>query len=172
LLADRARLRAIADKFGISRDALWRHWKAISTDRRNFLRMGRQLSVDALRAATAEEKVSTIDHLRIVRAGLHRLFQHAVELSDHTGGASLAQALDKNIMHGAQLVGEWQPGPSIQNNVAIFNIPGVASAVAGIARVLGPYPEARQAVIAYLRGQDAVSSGLPAVEVLDVAAAD
>jgi hypothetical protein len=169
LLADRSKLRAVAEKFNVSRDALWRHWQGVGTDRRNYLRMGRELSVDALRAATAEEKISTIDHLRIVRAGLHQLFKHAVDLSDHTGGASLAQALDRNIMHGAQIAGEWQPGPNVQNNVAIFNIPGMPTMIAGIARVLAPYPEARGAVIAYLRGKD---EGVPALEVTNVAAAD
>ena len=169
LLADRAKLKAVAAKFGLKHDALRRHWDAISADRKNYLRVGRQLSQDALAAATAEEKVSTIDHLRIVRAGLHKLFQHAVEVNDHGGGASLAAALDRNIMHGAQLAGEWQPGPSVQNNVAVFNIPGVASTVAGIARVLGPFPEARRAVMEFLKDRNGAAA-LPAPEVIDVPA--
>jgi len=135
LLADRARLKAITAQFGLKHDALRRHWDAVSADRKNYLCVGRQLSRDALAAATAEEKVSALDHLRIVRAGLHKLFQHAVEVNDHGGAASLAAALDRNIMHGAQLAGEWQPGPIVQNNVAIFDVPGVASTLTGIARI-------------------------------------
>ena len=65
LLADRAKLKAVAAKFGLKHDALRRHWEGVSTDRKNYLRVGRQLSQEALAAATAEEKVSTIDHLRI-----------------------------------------------------------------------------------------------------------
>ena len=137
LLADRARLKAITAQFGLKHDALRRHWDAVSADRKNYLCVGRQLSRDALAAATAEEKVSALDHLRIVRAGLHKLFQHAVEVNDHGGAASLAAALDRNIMHGAQLAGEWQPGPIVQNNVAIFDVPGVASTLTGIARKIG-----------------------------------
>ena len=169
LLADRAKLKAVAAKFGLKHDALRRHWEGIGTDRKNYLRVGRQLSQDALAAATAEEKVSTIDHLRIVRAGLHKLFQHAVEVNDHGGGASLAAALDRNIMHGAQLVGEWQPSPSVQNNVAILNIPGVASTMAGIARALAPFPEARRAVVEFLKSKNGATA-LPAPEVVDAAA--
>jgi hypothetical protein len=169
LLADRAKLKAVAAKFGLKHDALRRHWEGVGTDRRNYLRVGRQLSQDALAAATAEEKVSTIDHLRIVRAGLHKLFQHAVEVNDHGGGASLAAALDRNIMHGAQLAGEWQPSPSVQNNVAIFNIPGVASTMAGIARALAPFPEARRAVVEFLKSKNDATA-LPAPEVVDAAA--
>ena len=141
----------------------------VGADRKNYLRVGRQLSQDALAAATAEEKVSTIDHLRIVRAGLHKLFQHAVEVNDHGGGASLAAALDRNIMHGAQLAGEWQPSPSVQNNVAIFNIPGVASTMAGITRALAPFPEARRAVVEFLKSKNGATA-LPAPEVVDAAA--
>ena len=170
LLADRARLKAIATQFGLKHDALRRHWDAVSGDRKNYLRVGRQLSRDALAAATAEEKVSALDHLRIVRAGLHKLFQHAVEVNDHGGAASLAAALDRNIMHGAQLAGEWQPGPTVQNNVAIFDVPGVASALTGIARVLAPFPEARRAVMAFLQSRNAHPVALPAPEVLDVPA--
>src|SRR5271167_4206451 len=152
LLADRAKLKAIATKFGLKHDALRRHWDAVSTDRKNYLRIGRQLSQDALVAATAEEKVSTIDHLRIVRAGLHKLFQHAVEINDHNGGASLAAALDKNIMNGAKLSGEWHPCPSsVQNVLTVYNVPGAAEMILGIAKALQPFPEARRAVQEFLR---------------------
>jgi adenylate cyclase len=56
----------------------------------------------------------------------------------------------------------WQPGPAVQNNIAIFNVPGVAATVAGIARVLAPFPEARLAVVEYLRTQPAAP---PMIEV-------
>ena len=71
--------------------------------------------------------------------------------TNHSGDASLAQAIEKKVMRGAHLAGEWQPGPAVQNNIAIFNVPGVAATVAGIARVLAPFPEARIAVVEYLR---------------------
>jgi hypothetical protein len=151
LLADRSRLSVVSQKFEVSYDALRRHWLGLSAERKNYLQRGRQLSKEALAAELAEEKISTIDHLRIVRGGLHRLFCHAVEVNDHSGGASLAQAIEKNVMRGALLAGEWQPGPSGQTNIAIFNIPGVAATVAGIARVLAPFPDARHAVVEYLR---------------------
>jgi hypothetical protein len=115
-----------------------------------------------LAAELAEERVSAIDHLRIVRGGLHKLFCHAVEVNDHAGGASLAQTIEKNVMRGAQLAGEWQPTPAVQNNVAIFNMPGVASTIAGIARVLAPYPEARRALVEYLRSQPAAPAMIEA----------
>lgn len=151
LLSDRSRLSAVAEKFSLSYDSLRRHWIGLSAERKNYLQRGRQLTKEALAAELAEEKISTIDHLRIVRGGLHRLFMGAVELGDCSGGASLAQAIERNVMRGAQLAGEWTSGPAVQNNIAIFNIPGVAATVAGIARVLAPFPEARIAVAEYLR---------------------
>lgn len=167
LLADRSRLSAVALKFEVSHDALRRHWLGVGAERKNYLQQGRQLTREALAAGLAEEKVSTMDHLRIVRGGLHKLFCHAVEVNDHSGGAALAQAIEKNVMRGAQLAGEWQPTPTLQNNVAIFNLPGVASTIAGIARVLAPFPEARNAVIAYLRSQPAAP---PLIEAQDAPA--
>jgi hypothetical protein len=151
LLSERAELRAIAKQFDLSHHSLRRHWLGVSTERKNYLETGRQLVKDALAAELAEEKVSTIDHLRIVRGGLHRSFAHAVEVNDHRGAASLAAVLEKNIMDGARLAGEWQPAGPVQNNVTILNLPGVAATIAGIARVLAPYPEARAAVVEYLR---------------------
>jgi hypothetical protein len=167
LLADRSRLSAVALKFEVSHDALRRHWLGVGAERKNYLQQGRQLTREALAAGLAEEKVSTMDHLRIVRGGLHKLFCHAVEVNDHSGGAALAQAIEKNVMRGAQLAGEWQATPTIQNNVAIFNLPGVASTIAGIARVLAPFPEARIAVVAYLRSQPAAP---PLIEAQDAPA--
>jgi hypothetical protein len=164
LLADRSRLSAVSQKFELSYDALRRHWLGLSAERKNYLQRGRQLSKEALAAELAEEKLSTIDHLRIVRGGLHRLFCHAVEVNDHSGGASLAQAIEKNVMRGAHLAGEWQPGPSVQNNnIAIFNVPGTAQVLAGIGRALAAYPDARHAVVEYLR--QAQPAAPPMIEV-------
>jgi len=59
LLADRAKLKAVAAKFGLKQDALRRHWDAVSIDRKNYLRVGRQLSQDALAAATARTTAVT-----------------------------------------------------------------------------------------------------------------
>ena len=64
----------VAAKFGVERDALRCHWEGVTTDRKNYLRMGRQLSQKALVEAKAEEKVSASDHLRIARAGLAKCF--------------------------------------------------------------------------------------------------
>ena len=44
LLADRAKLKAVAAKFGLKHDALRRHWEGVGADRKNYLRVGRQLS--------------------------------------------------------------------------------------------------------------------------------
>jgi hypothetical protein len=172
LLADRAKLKSVAATFGLKSDALRRHWLAVSTDRKNYLRAGRQLSQDAVLAAINEEKISTLDHLRVVRGGLHRLFQHAVEVDDHSGGAALASALDKNIMHGAQLAGEWQPGPSsVQNNLTVYNMPGAAKMILGIARALQPFPQARRAVQEFLRSHRE-QQGVPMIEATANAADD
>jgi hypothetical protein len=168
LLADRSRMAFVAPKFEVSYDALRRHWLGVSAERKNYLQRGRQLSKEALAAELAEEKLSTIDHLRIVRGGLHRLFCHAVEINDHSGGAALAGAIEKNVRSGALLAGEWQPGPAVQNNVTIFNVPGTAQVLAGIGHALAAYPDARHAVVEYLR--QAQPAAPPMIELQNAAA--
>ena len=106
LLSEHAELRAIAKQFDVSHHSLRQHWQGVSAERRNYLEKGRQLVKEALAAELAEEKISTVDHLRIVRGGLQRSFAHAVETNDHRGAASLAAVLEKNIMDGARLAGE------------------------------------------------------------------
>jgi hypothetical protein len=53
----------------------------------------------------------------------------------------------------AQLIGEWVPGPStVQNtNISIMQLPDIAAVLANLSRILAPFPEARAALVAYLR---------------------
>lgn len=83
--------------------------------------------------------------------------------------ASLARALDDNVERGARLTGEWKDEPRTVTNIAIMNLPGVASVISGITCALADYPEARQKVIEYLRSATDTAA-LPAPEQIDVAA--
>ena len=57
LLAERAiSMHAAARQYQISRDALMRHWRGVSVERKNFLLFGRRLHDQALTAAAAEER--------------------------------------------------------------------------------------------------------------------
>lgn len=170
LLANGARLRPVAEKFGINAHALRRHWREISENRKNYLRFGARLTAEALSVAVHEEKLETIDHLRIVRAGLHRSFQLAIQSGDFTAIASLSKALTENVMMGAKLVGEWRDEPHTVNNVQVLHLPAVAAVVSGLGKVLSDYPEARRRVVEFLKSAESEAAALSAPEVIDVTA--
>ena len=172
LLAAGARLKPLAKKYGIAPFSLRRHWAEVSANRKSYLHFGAQLSREALTVAVHEEKIGTLDHLKIVRAVLHRALQLALRSNDLHAVSTIANALSTNIQQGAKLAGEWVEEPrSVTNNVQILQLPAVAGVISGITAALGKYPEARQAVVAYLRSADAVAA-LPAPEIIDAAASE
>jgi hypothetical protein len=134
------------------------------------IRVGVRLSQEALTAAVADEKIGTLDHLKLVRAGLHRAFQLALSANDFGAISSLARALDENILQGAKLAGEWQEGPRNVTNVAIMALPGVAGIISGITKALVGEPTARKKIIEYLRTANGTTAALPAPEIIDAAA--
>src|ERR1700736_2258047 len=93
LLAAGARLKPTAKRFGIPPFSLRRHWSEVSPNRRSWLRFGASLTREALVTAVTEEKLGTIDHLRIVRAALHRGLQLALQTSDLHAIANISNAL-------------------------------------------------------------------------------
>jgi len=170
LLADGSPLKTIAAKFEVSWCSLRRHWLGLSTERKNYLKFGAQMTRSALAAAVDEEKLATLDHFRLVRAGLHRCFARAVEIGDLNAVAALGKALDHNIERAARLSGEWKDEPTNITNIAVLNLPGVAGIISGIARALVNFPEARQRVVEYLKTVDDGAGALPAPEPIDVTA--
>jgi hypothetical protein len=170
LLADGARLKPVAERFQINWCSLRRHWLEVSAERKNYLKFGSRLSREALAAAADEEKLGSVDHLRLIRAGLHRTFQKAVQIGDFHAVANLARALDDNVERSCRLSGEWRDEPTSITNVAVINLPGVANVIGGIARTLAGFPDARQKVIEYLRTANGATVALPAPETIDAAA--
>jgi len=157
LLAERAiSMHSAARQYQISRDALMRHWHGVSVERKNFLLFGRKLHDQALAAAAAEEKLAGLDHLRIARASAHRGLARAVELGDLGQIASLARQVAEITKDVLKMSGEWRDDPKNVTNIAVVNLPAIAPVISGIARALAPFPEARQAVAAFLRTQNAL----------------
>lgn len=170
-MADGARLKPVGEKFGVNWCALRRHWLEVSDGRKTYLKFGSKLSRQALTAAADDEKLGSLDHLRLIRAGLHRAFQKALQLGDLNAVANLARVLDDNVERSCRLTGEWKDEVRSVTNVAILAMPAVAPIISGISRALADFPEARAAVAAFLRTQNALPVALPAPhEVIDAAA--
>jgi hypothetical protein len=90
-------------------------------------------------------------------------FGAASEIGDSNSLALLAGRLHENFRDCSRLTGELQHGPllNIQNNVLVN--PDYSKAIARIVSAVGPYPEAREAVIAALRDLDGAIALAPTV---------
>lgn len=154
LLAGGAGQKAVGRKFSISKDSVWRHWtRHVDAEHRARLIMG-PVQIQALSAQIAEENTSVLENLRIIRAGLYKQYDAALEAGDRTVGALLAGKLHQNLQITAKITGELASSPLIQvnntqnNNVAMVESPAFAAFQARLIGVLRQFPEARDAVSA------------------------
>jgi hypothetical protein len=158
LRAGGASLDSLAKKFGVSRDAIHRHWRDHVTDdmKRNYLIGPAQLADLAQIAAT--EGASVIDHLRAVRTMLMSQLVVTTEAGDARGAAIVAGPIVTVLEKIGKITGEIatiaQGTINVTNNVAIVNSPQFARIQATMLRALAQHPEARAAVVAALEQLD------------------
>jgi transposase-like protein len=166
LCAGGASIKAVSRKFGVPYDSLYRHWAGHVTDERRSALMFGPVQREALASHLAEESSSVIEHYRAVRAGLYALYDAAVTAGDRNGGAMLAGRLHENLAAMARLTGQLAQSPLVQvNQTNVFiNDPAFANFQADLIRVLGRYPDAREAVIAEFERLEVQSAALPALE--------
>jgi hypothetical protein len=150
LLAGGAGQRPLARKFGLTHHALGRHWRAhVSEERKASMVLGPVQRMN-LAAQLSEESASVIDHFRVTRAGLYKLFDAALEAGDRTGGAMVAGRLIACLDSIARITGELASSPLVQNNTQVTNVymlPEVSALMADVIRALSRFPEARAAVL-------------------------
>ena len=165
--------RSIARKYGLSKDAVSRHWLAhVTPERRAQLIMGPVQKME-LESRVSEECSAVLDHHRATRSGLYTLFRAALEAGDRSGGALLAGRLTEVNREISRLTGQLIDSPLITNNtVNVFvNDPGFMTFMNELAEVLGPYPEARRAVALKFEALEREAAPVPQLEhVIDVAA--
>jgi hypothetical protein len=122
LLAGGASIKGTARKFAIDYHALRRHWiNHVSAEARSGYIAGVGATKDRLEEIVADESLALIDHYRIVRGALYRVFGAAAEVGDANSLALLAGRLHENFRDCGRLTGELQRGPwlNIQNNVEV-----------------------------------------------------
>src|SRR5947209_14627363 len=164
LLAAGASIKGAARKFSIDYHALHRHWRNhVSAEARATYVAGAGATKDQLEEIVADESLGLLDHYRIVRAALYQGFSAAAELADSSSLTLLAGRLHENFRDCGRLTGELQRGPllNVQNNILVN--PDYTRAITRIVGAVAPYPEAREAVLAALRGVDAGSASGPAL---------
>lgn len=148
--------RAIGKKYSVSADAVWRHaHNHVPPERRAELVAG-PLKPAELAQRAADEGLTLLEYVAMVRNSLMARFLAASEADDRQGTALVAGRLLDCLRLTAQLSGELsKAGASITNNIAILQSPLMADLQVMLIRTLQPYPEARTAVIAGLEALSA-----------------
>jgi hypothetical protein len=140
--------RAVARKYSVSRDAAWRHLKNhVPPERRAELVAG-PLKPAELAERAADEGMTLLEHLSMVRNSLMARFLAASEADDRQGTALVAGRLLDCLRLTASLTGELsKAGASITTNIAILQSPLMADLQSMLIRTLAPFPDAREAVL-------------------------
>lgn len=142
---------AVAKKYHVSKDAVWRHRNNhISPERKAELVAG-PLSIAELVERATNEGMSLLDYCAIVRNALMSRFLAAAENGDGQGAAVISGKLLECLRLVAQVSGELTRATSnYQTNVLIMNSPLMSELQSMLIRELSPFPEARTRVVAGL----------------------
>jgi len=143
--------RAVAARFAVSRDAVWRHGKAhLTVEMRAALATKLLQREGDTRRILLEEGAGVSEALKAIRGPLFGLFLAAVDTGDHKAAASLAGRLHENLAIVAKLTGELAPqaGTNITNVLLSTDYQRLR---AELVRVLACYPEAQAEVAAVFR---------------------
>ena len=143
--------RAVATRFGVSRDAVWRHAQAhLSAEMRAALATKLLQREGDTRRMLLEEGAGVSEALKAIRGPLFRSFLAAVDNGDTKAAAALSGRLHENLAFVAKLTGELVPhaGTTITN---VLLSPDFQRLRTELIRVLARYPEARAEVAAVFR---------------------
>jgi Trp operon repressor len=165
LIAGGASQRSVALRFGLSIFATQRHWSNghVSDERKAQLVAGPGVKLAELANRAADENISILDSLTLIKSMLFAQFMYASECHDLQGSAQISSKLLEALRMQARLTGQLsQAGASVTNNTLIMQSPEVAEIQAVLIRTLQPFPEARQAVMAALQELDARAHREPA----------
>lgn len=159
LRAGGASLDSLATKFGLSRDAIHRHWQHHVSDEVKASYLAGPAQLADLANTAAAEGASVLDHFRVVRTMLMSQLALMTEAGDARGAAIVAGQLTAVLEKIGKVTGEIatiaQGTINVTNNVAIINSPQFARVQAAILRALAPHSAARAAVVAALQELDA-----------------
>jgi hypothetical protein len=168
LRAGGASLDALATKFGLSRDAIGRHWRDhVTADMKRTYLVGPAQLADLAQLA-AKEGASVLDHFRAVRTMLMSQLAATTEAGDARGASIVAGPLVNVLEKIGRVTGEIAQiagsTVNVTNNIALVNSPQFARMQAAMLRALSAHPEARAAVVAELRALEAEQPPTPLIE--------
>jgi hypothetical protein len=154
-----ASLNALAEKFGVSRDSVDRHWRRHVTAEAKMSYLLGPSDMATIAEKAAVEGDSVIDYLKMCRTTLVAQLAAANEAGDARAAAFVVNSLTRTLEVMARVSGEVASiagSLTINNtNVQILNHPQFATVQAAMLKALGPHPQARADVVAALRSLDA-----------------
>src|SRR5882762_5968895 len=166
LRAGGAGIDALAAKFGVTRDCVYRHWQLhVSAEMKaGYLCGPAELATLAERAAI--EGDSVLDYLKLCRTVLVGQLSAMTEAGDGRGAAYVAGQLTRTLEAIARVTGEIgelaRSTININGNVSILtDSPAFARVQATMLRALAPHPDARADVVRALRQLDEENARTP-----------
>jgi hypothetical protein len=147
---------AIAEKFGISESSISNHTRRhISAEYRAAVLAGPLRSENDLRELVAEEGISVLQNLRVVFNGHRQRWLLALEAGDDPVMIAHARAMGEMLWKIGRLTAEVLPTPVVHQNNTVINVlehPEYIQAITKLSEALQPFPAARKAVAAALKG--------------------
>ena len=143
--------RAVAERFGVSRDAVWRHGQThLTAEMRAALATKLLQREGDTRRILLEEGAGVSEALKAIRGPLFGHFLAAADTGDNRAATALSGRLHENLALVAKLTGELVPhaGTTITN---ILLSPDFQRLRAELMRVLARYPEAQAEIAAVFR---------------------
>jgi hypothetical protein len=158
LRAGGAGLDSLAAKFGVDRDAIWRHWTNHVTDEMKASYLVGPAQLAELGEKAAAEGDSVLDHLRMIRTILTGQLAAMAEAGDGRGASDVAGRLTKVLETIARVTGELGSMAQSINITNTLNVlaesPAFLRMQATMLKALAAYPEARASVVAALRDME------------------
>ena len=168
LRAGGAGINSLAAKFGVHRDAIWRHWqKHVSAETKATLIAGPvQLHELAIRAS--RENMSVLDYLAILRSQLMQQLTHVSGANNSYAVSRVGQTLLAVLQEIGRMTGEISRLSSVNltqvsNQTLILNDPAIVAMQTAILGALQAHPEARRDVIAALRALESRDDAIDAI---------
>jgi hypothetical protein len=147
--------RAVGKKFGVSEDSVFRHCHSHMSEAAKAAKKAEILRPGAeLKNLVINESRGLLESLQVIRAGLFRQFDLAIEIDDRSGAASMARELHRNLELMAKATGELLASPqaSVTNIVLTPDYIELRGQLLGVLR---RFPEAARAVAEVFRGSEA-----------------
>lgn len=157
LMAAGASKRSMAERFNVSADAAFRHFKNHVSPSMKAASVAKALKPGVeLEAMLTEESNGLLHHLQNIRGKLYVAFDNAIEAGDRTASALLAGRLLENLRFLSELTGRLQKyaTPNNVTNINILASPQFLNMQAHLIQALAPFPDARRAVIQAFRQMD------------------